>query len=249
MYRHMKISALIPAAGSGTRMGKGFRKQYLTLDGKEILNWTLENLLSQNCIDDVVIIVPTEDIVEVQEKVKKWLALASICTPFKVVGGGETRQASVYQGLLALDGHTDYVLIHDGVRPFVPYRQICEFLDVIMDDMTIDGVIAGIQVTDTLKRTDGDAIIMETLDRSHMWAVQTPQIFGFDLLKSAHELAANRRLEVTDDAALLEILGKRTKIVHSDAENIKITKPFDLIVAEAIIKSHYNTLLLKQEKL
>jgi len=239
MYRNKKISALIPAAGSGKRMGKGLKKQYLTLNGKEILNWTLENLLELSCIDDVVIIVPTKDVEDVFEKVEKWLFDAQIKTPFKIVAGGETRQASVYKGLLALDHDSDYVLIHDGVRPFVPNQQIEMFLNVIMDDETIDGVIAGIEVTDTLKRIGPDHIILETLDRTSIWAVQTPQIFGFNLLKAAHERAISEQLSVTDDAALIEILGKRTKIVKSDAENIKITKPFDLIVAEAIIKTHY----------
>ncbi len=240
MYRHMKISALIPAAGCGSRMGTTLKKQYLTLNGKEILNWTLENILSQDCIDEVVIIVPKEDVAEVELKVKSWFALASIHTPYKVVSGGETRQASVYQGLLALDAHSDYVLIHDGVRPFVPHHQICDFLDLIMDDVTLDGIVAGVQVTDTLKRTNDTSIIIETIDRTHVWAVQTPQVFEFHLLKSAHEFATSKSLNVTDDAALIEVLGKKTRIVHSDAENIKITRPFDLIIAEAIFKSYYN---------
>ena len=245
MYRLKKISALIPAAGSGTRMGIGLKKQYLILNGKEILNWTLENLLGQDCIDEAVIIVPIEDVAEVQGKVKRWLDEVGILTPFKVIAGGETRQASVYKGLQALEGQTNYVLVHDGVRPFVPRQQISSFLDCLMDDETIDGVIAGIQVTDTLKRVDSEQLILETLDRARVWAVQTPQIFSHDLLRTAHEQAISNNLSATDDAALLEILGKRTKIIKSDAENIKITKPFDLIVAEAIIKTHND----KQEKL
>ena len=238
MYRHKKIAALIPAAGSGTRMGKGQKKQYLTLDGKEILNWTLKNLLGQDYIDEAVIIVPTEDLESVEGKVNRWLEEAGIKMPFKVVSGGETRQASVYRGLLALDNHADYVLIHDGVRPFVPQWQIGAFLDAIIDDDIIDGIIAGVQVTDTLKRIDNDHMILETLDRACVWAVQTPQIFDFEHLKSAHELAIEKRLTTTDDAGLLELLGKHTKIIQSDAENIKITKPFDLIVAEVIIKNY-----------
>lgn len=238
MYRNKKICALIPAAGSGTRMGMGLKKQYLTLNGKEILNWTLENLMGHDSIDEAVIIVPTEDLEAVLEKVTRWLDDVRIRKPFKVIAGGTTRQASVYQGLLELDGHTDYVLIHDGVRPFVPHSQINAFLDAIMDD-GISGVIAGIQVTDTLKRVDNGQLIIETLDRASTWAVQTPQIFDYEPLKAAHEVAIERQLTATDDAALLEILGKRTKIVQSDAENIKITKPFDLIVAEAIIRTKY----------
>lgn len=238
MYRNKKTCALIPAAGSGTRMGMGIKKQYLTLNGKEILNWTLENLLGHDSIDEAVIIVPTEDLEEVLDKVTGWLDDARIKKPFKVIAGGTTRQASVYHGLLALDGHTDYVLIHDGVRPFVPHDQINAFLDAIMDN-GISGVIAGNQVTDTLKRVDNDQVIIETLDRASTWAVQTPQIFDCESLKAAHEVALERQLTATDDAALLEILGKRTKIVQSDAENIKITKPFDLIVAEAIMKAKY----------
>lgn len=240
MYRHKKISALIPTAGSGTRMGMGLKKQYLTLDGKEILNWTLENLLGQDYIDEAVIIVPMEDVEEVEGKVNRWLDEACIKTPFKVVSGGETRQASVYRGLLALDGHVDYVLIHDGVRPFVPQQQIGTFLDAIIDDEMIDGIIAGIQVTDTLKRVNNGQEILETLDRASVWAVQTPQIFDFELLKSAHIVAIEKHLTATDDAALLEFLGRRSKIIQSSAENIKITKPFDLIVAEAIIKNKYS---------
>lgn len=240
MYRLKKISALIPAAGSGTRMGMGLKKQYLTLHGKEILNWTLDNLLGHDCIDEAVIIVPAEDVEEVQEKVKRWFATSCISTPYKVVAGGETRQESVYRGLLALEQPTNYVLIHDGVRPFVPQQQITGFLDVIMDDQTIDGVIAGLRVTDTLKRVDEESIILETLDRACVWAVQTPQIFDYNLLRTAHEQASAMHLTTTDDAALIEALGRRTKIVESDASNIKITKPFDLIAAEAILKINQN---------
>lgn len=243
MYRNKKICALIPAAGSGTRMGMGLKKQYLTLNGKEILNWTLVNLLGHDSIDEVVVIVPTEDLEDVLEKVTHWLDDVHIKKPFKVIAGGASRQASVYQGLLELDGHTDFVLIHDGVRPFVPHGQINTFLDAILDD-GVSGVIAGVQVTDTLKRVDNDQVIIETLDRASTWAVQTPQIFDFETLKAAHEVAMERQLTATDDAALLEILGKRTKIVQSDAENIKITKPFDLIIAEAIIKTKYGNSVL-----
>lgn len=238
MYREQKVIALIPAAGSGTRMGSGVRKQYLTLNGKEILNWTLIHLMKDDLIDEAVVIVPEEDVELVEEKLELWFSEASFSNRLSVISGGNTRQESVYNGLKAIEGRCHYVIVHDGVRPFVPSRLMAPFIEILNGDAAVSGVIAGFPMTDTLKQVDANRIIRSTVDRDFVWSVQTPQIFIYDHLLKAHIEAKKLGKLVTDDAAILELHGLKTMIAEGTAENIKITKPFDLTLAEAIFNRY-----------
>lgn len=237
MIRDKRIGALIPAAGSGTRMGGNQRKQYMMLKGREILEWTLCRLLPDSQIDEVKIIVPEEDVVLVSNKVAAWQLQYGFSAEIQVIAGGETRQASVYNGLSALKEDVDYVVIHDGVRPFAKSEWVEQYIAKLENNPEVAGIIAGTAVTDTLKSVDQNHVISGTVDRSQIWAVQTPQIFKYKTLKKAHEEAFMKNAVVTDDAAILELSGHHVIIEPSDPSNIKITKPFDLVLAEVILNS------------
>lgn len=241
MYKNKRIVALVPAAGSGTRMGMNQKKQFLELEGKEILNWTLKHLLLCALIDEVVVIAPAEDCAELAVKISEWKVSDGFIIPIHVVEGGQTRQLSVKNGLNFLDHYQknfEYVLIHDGVRPFLPYDQIQVFLDEF-SNRAIKGVIAATPVTDTLKQVNDSLEIVETIDRSKAWAVQTPQVFDYKTLHTCHFSVEAENATATDDAALLEKFGFTCGVLKCNDHNIKITKPFDLLVAEAILRVYY----------
>ena len=230
----VRISAIIPAAGSGTRIGGSIKKQFLKIQGKEVLNWTIEALLEMYTFVELVIVVPQNEANEVLEKISIWFPHE---TNIKVVCGGATRQASVYNGLSHLENAVDLVLIHDGVRPFIPKKATVKAISDLSLSIELEGLIAGMKVTDTLKKVDVDLTIVETVDRETIWAVQTPQIFKFQTLIDAHKFALQTLLSATDDATLLELVGKKVGIFEGSADNIKITKPFDVKLAEWMVAS------------
>lgn len=241
MFNDKRVVALIPAAGMGQRMGAGQKKQYLKLNGKEILEWTLKHVISDVLIDEAIIIVPTDDLADVSSKVVGWLDGFERRSKVEIISGGTTRQESVFNGLCHVKKkYADpvYVVIHDGVRPFFPKGRLVDFLEVLKNSTEIDGAIAGAEVTDTLKRIDDNRVILGTVDRSRVWSVQTPQVFNFEALLDAHKFAVERNLSVTDDAALLEVVGRRAVIVPCPSDNIKITKPVDLIIAETLFETY-----------
>ncbi|HAS74942.1 MAG TPA: 2-C-methyl-D-erythritol 4-phosphate cytidylyltransferase [Clostridiales bacterium UBA8960] len=241
MYNGCKVIALVPAAGMGQRMGIGQKKQYLLLKDKEILNWTLIHLLREPIIDEAIVIVPRDDVLEVEEKMTSWLSREQISTKISVIEGGATRQESVRKGLIKIEGdgfQTSFVVIHDGVRPFFPKNMLIRFLEALDHRSDIEGAIAGAEVTDTLKTINPEKVIIGTVDRSVVWSVQTPQVFRFDTLMKAHRYANDHAFEVTDDAAIIEAIGKKTVIIPCSSENIKITKPVDLIVAEVLLETY-----------
>lgn len=241
MYNEKYVIALIPAAGMGQRMGIGQRKQYLELNGKEILHWTLSHLLQEKMIDEAIVIAPKEDVDEVRFKVEKWLKNIDTNVQVHVIFGGASRQESVFNGLCHIKnvcGEEAFVVVHDGVRPFFPQGKLIEFLEVLANTQEIDGAIAGAEVTDTLKMINADKLILGTVDRSMVWSVQTPQVFNYGALMDAHEYANVNCISVTDDASLLEAVGKKAMIIPCPSDNIKITKPVDLIIAETLFGSY-----------
>lgn len=238
MYKQLRLAAIIPAGGSGTRMGSDKKKQFLTFQGREILYWTLKHILDCGLLDCLVVVVPEVDYVEMEIKLCDWAKTLNTDVPMKVVIGGSSRQASVYCGLQAIEDSYDVILVHDGVRPFLPSSSIPTYLDRLMENDQLSGVIAGLEVTDTLKCVDHDHVIIATVDRSNKWHVQTPQIFKANALMHAHEQARQDQVDATDDAALLERLGDKLMMVYGTSENIKITRPVDLIVAEMIFKTY-----------
>ena len=223
----MKVSAIIPAAGQGTRMGASIPKQYLLLKGRPILHYTL--LAFERCgnIDSVTLVVPQNDIDAVK---KEWQEKFRIVK--RVVAGGEKRQDSVYNGFKALDLDTDTVIVHDGVRPFIAPAIIQK---TITAAQTYGAAITAIPVNDTIKQVDADSFVTRTVDRSGLWRVQTPQAFQYLLLAEAFEKAAAESFYGTDEGSLLEHAGKKVKIVEGSELNIKITRKEDLFLGESIL--------------
>ncbi len=232
MINEKKVVALVPAAGMGVRMGNGTKKQFLKLGGLEILNWTLLKLWESEIIDEIIVIVPASDINEVVIKIAKWQENTLSSTFTKVVLGGDTRQASVYEGLKSVSKDFEIVVVHDGVRPFVPINQLEE---MCLQLANYDGAVVAVRATDTLKHVNETGVIIGTINREFIWAVQTPQVFKLDTLLKAHAIGREQAILATDDANLVENIGGKVLVVESQKNNLKITTPFDLYVAQAIL--------------
>ncbi len=219
---------LIAAAGSGRRMGAERNKLLLEVAGRPVLAWTLEAALACPLIHWIGIVGQPVDAAEIQALV----AAARPDRPVVWIEGGDTRQASVSNGLAALPDAAAAVLIHDGARCLVDPALIARCAEAAAAG---EAVIAAAPVTDTIKRVDGAGLIQETPDRSLLWGAQTPQGFPVEQLRAAHARAAAEGWSVTDDASLFERLGWPVRVIEAAPSNIKITTPFDLTVAEAVL--------------
>ncbi len=224
---HKLTSAIIAAAGSGTRMKSDISKQFISVGGIPVIVRTLLAFDAADEIDEVIIVTKPEDIPTILDMTKKY----NIKKVVSVICGGETRQASVRLGLEEIKG--ELVLIHDGARPFVTPEQINFVANALYDT---DAAALGIPVKDTLKEATDNGFIAGTHDRTSLYSIQTPQGFKADILRLAHDRAEANYLSVTDDCALCENMGVKIKIIEGSSSNIKITTPDDLILADGIIK-------------
>lgn len=224
----MTCHLLIPAAGSGRRMGADRNKLLLPLLGKPILQWTLEAAIASDAIAWIGVIGQPHDYPEFQKIFNE----VSQIKPIRLIQGGATRQASVFNGLKALPTDCDRVLIHDGARCLATPK-LFDRCDESLQ--TMQGFIAAVPVKDTIKVVNGLTIV-DTPNRDHLWAAQTPQGFQANLLKDAHFKAVEHGWEVTDDAALFEKVGLAVQIVMGEETNLKITTQQDLAIAEFILK-------------
>ena len=222
----MKVGAIIPAAGRGTRIGAAVPKQFLKLRGKPLLHHTLKVFEACEAIDFVVLVMPQA---EVDEFGEEWLNGYEVVR--KVVAGGERRQDSVFNGFQALEEGTDIVVVHDGVRPFTTAEMIVETIEAA-DKYA--AAITAVPVSDTIK-TGADGFVERTVSRDGLWRVQTPQAFRYELFQKAFEKAAADSYYGTDEGALIEYLGERVKIVPGSELNIKITRNEDLILGENLL--------------
>jgi 2-C-methyl-D-erythritol 4-phosphate cytidylyltransferase len=227
----MRVSALIPAAGMGKRMGAGINKQYLLLAGRPILAHTLAVFESAPFIDDVYLIIPEDEIIFCRENVVDRYGFAKVR---RIVAGGSERQHSVLNGLRAMESPDpdDIVIIHDGVRPFLPLPLLENSVETAR---LHDAALVAVQVKDTVKVVK-DGVVLETPPRESLWLAQTPQTFRYGLIRDAHERADSEGWLGTDDASLVERIGKPVHIVRGDYGNFKITTPEDLILAEAFLQ-------------
>jgi len=227
------ISAIIVAGGKGVRMGKKIRKQYLMLRNLPVLSHTLLPFDECSQVDKMFLVAPEGDIEFCQKTVLSPLSLGKEVT---LVPGGAERQESVYNGLLAVSDSSGTVLIHDGVRPFVRPELISHCVRVAEE---FGACIPAIPVSDTLKRADDSGNIERTLDRKGIWLAQTPQAFQYGLIMDAHEQARTDGYIGTDDASLVERLGKPVRIINGSSRNIKITTPEDLRLAEGMLSGYF----------
>ena len=224
----MIVTAIIPAAGEGSRFRGAVRKQFIVLDGLPILSHTLRALTASNALAAAIVVVPPGESFG-----REALSLAGVELATEVVSGGRERQDSVYNGLLRANPDTDLVLIHDGVRPFVSPGVVLATIEAAKE---CGAAVAAVPVTDTIKRVDADGFVIDTPAREQLWAAQTPQVFRYSLLMQAHQSVRKRGILATDDAALLEHLGVRVKVVRGSYENLKITSEDDLPLAGLILR-------------
>lgn len=223
----MKTSAIITAAGSGQRLGRGEPKAFVLLGGRTMLSYSLATVASIGGIDEVIITVPAG--MESAARAES----SHVKLPVKIVPGGEERQDSIRIALSFTSAESELVVIHDAARPFADARLFDRCLDAARRS---GGAIAAVPVSDTLKRGENGAIIA-TVPRAGLWQAQTPQAFQRALIVTAHERAAREGIVATDDADLAEQTGARVELIESTSRNIKITTPSDLEIAEAILTS------------
>ncbi|MBM3391490.1 MAG: 2-C-methyl-D-erythritol 4-phosphate cytidylyltransferase [Betaproteobacteria bacterium] len=224
MSRHF---ALLPAAGTGTRMGEDLPKQYRPIAGRPMIRHALDTLCASPRIEKAYVVLAVQDDGWARFD---WSALGPKLGILRC--GGATRAESVLNGLQAIAGNTlddDWILVHDAARPCLSAAQLEALIEQAGDDAT--GGILAVPVADTLKRGGADRRIEATVPRERLWQAQTPQMFRFGLLRDA--LTRNRA--VTDEAGAVEALGRRPLLVESDASNLKVTWPSDLALAEKIL--------------
>jgi 2-C-methyl-D-erythritol 4-phosphate cytidylyltransferase/2-C-methyl-D-erythritol 2,4-cyclodiphosphate synthase len=220
----MSFAVIVVAAGSGTRFGGNTAKQFLPLGGKPLVQHSLELFLGQTACAELILVVPPTG---VAVPLPAFLLNHPLV---RMVKGGSSRQESVRHGLEALTAKTEYVLIHDAARPLLTEKALNTLLAALPGK---DGAILGHGVVDTLKHTTTSGDILTTLERSVLWAAETPQAFRTDAIKKAHAQFAD--LNVSDDSALAELSGLNIIMVENPDANMKITHPGDLALAEAIL--------------
>ncbi len=225
-----KVIAIIVAAGKGLRLNDPLKKQYHLVVGIPIVVHTLRVFDACRLIDDILLVVAEEDLEFCRTEI---IACAKLEKKITLVPGGPQRQDSVYNGLQKIDAHDSIVVIHDGVRPFVTRDQ----LEACIHEARAHGAcILGVPAYDTLKRVTAKRNIVKTVDRENIWFAQTPQAFRCDLIKRAHERARQQGFIATDDAALIEQIGGKVKIIPGSRTNIKITHPEDLKLARILLE-------------
>lgn len=224
------VSAIIVAAGSGSRMKAGRNKQYLYLNGTPILAHTLRAFEKCSSIDEVVLVISSQDEAMCRREV---LGPNRFHKVKAIAFGGETRQESMYNGLLRVHPKSEIIVTHDGARPLIHPRTLTQCVE---ETILHGATVVAVPVKETIKVVNEDLTVVDTPKRAQLWSVQTPQTFVKSLLLEAHQKASQDGFVGTDDAMLVERLGHPVKIVKGYYENIKITTPEDLILAESIFQ-------------
>lgn len=225
------VSAIVLAGGRGKRMGTIQSKQYINLNGKPILYYTLKQFIKNEFIDKIVLVVPRDEMEYCKREVLEKYQLKVD----KIVFGGNERQDSVYNALSELEEEdSSIVLIHDGARPFVSQRIIN---DAVKYAKTYKAAAPGVIPKDTIKIKGEDNFSISTLDRSRAVAIQTPQAFDVNLIYECHKKIKESGDSVTDDTMVAELFGNKVYIYEGEYTNIKITTPEDLILAEYLVKN------------
>ena len=226
-----KCTAIVLAAGQGKRMGTKVQKQYLEIDGKPVLYYSLHAFEQSEIIDEVVLVVGKNQVEYCFSEIVLKYGFDKVKT---VVEGGAERYHSVWNGLQEVDD--GYVFIHDGARPFINEDILNR---AYKDVQKCKACVIGMPVKDTIKLADSEGLVSETPERSLVWMIQTPQVFEASLVKQAYALLMEQdNMQVTDDAMVVEqMLGHKVKLTLGSYENIKITTPEDLDIAEIFVKN------------
>jgi len=228
------IWVVLPAAGTGQRMGLDIPKQYLPVGEKTVLEHTIEKLLSVDVVAGVLVALAPNDSRFSSLKIAQHPDVATTI-------GGAQRSESVLAALNSLQKKiklSDWVLVHDAARPCVTVESIHRLINTLKDHKV--GGILGVPVSDTLKKVNNRQMIDTTIDRQELWQAQTPQMFRYGILRESLQLALSLGSVVTDEASALEMSGYQPAIVEGQYDNIKITHSEDLAIAEFILKQHDN---------
>jgi 2-C-methyl-D-erythritol 4-phosphate cytidylyltransferase len=223
----MKVFALIMAGGSGTRMGEAKAKQSLKISGKKIFRITVDKFNSFDCIDGIVFVGRKEDMVEYKKE------LEELKKVIEIVEGGETRSASVYNGLTALDKHNpEVVVVHDAVRPFIEEFFVKQSIDAAYK---FGAAVVAVNAVDTVAEVEND-FMTKVLNRETLRNLQTPQTFRYSILRDSYEKARKEKKVYTDDTGCVMEFGAKIKIIEGSDKNFKITLPSDLEKAHFLAK-------------
>ncbi|MFD2657911.1 2-C-methyl-D-erythritol 4-phosphate cytidylyltransferase [Gracilibacillus thailandensis] len=225
----VKYNVIVLAAGQGKRMNAGKNKQFIELLNEPLIIHTLKKFIKDSWCQNIYLVINPNE----QEQMEELIVSYQWQDQIIFVHGGRERQESGYQGLLAINEEQQdmIVMIHDGARPFVEESQLHELAQAAKGKKA---ALLAVPVTDTIKRKNGDKI--ETLDRSTLWAAQTPQAFNYPLIKKAHEQAIASEYLGTDDVSLVEALGEPVDIVQGTYQNVKLTTQEDIVRAEMILE-------------
>lgn len=223
-----KTVAIILAGGKGKRMGANVSKQFIEVNEKPIIYYTIKSFEACKSIDEIILVLPKDEVDYFKENImnKFNFNISSI------IEGGKERQDSVYNALNSIHD-CDIVLIHDGARPFVSEKII---KDGIENARQYGAAAPGVMPKDTIKVRGNSGFSVETLNRSELVAIQTPQCFNFDIIKKCHEEVKSKNIPVTDDTMVVEIFGNKVFVYDGDYKNIKVTTKEDLIMCNEFLK-------------
>lgn len=252
MKDEKRCTAIVLAAGSGSRMQGDVPKQYMMLAGRPVIWYALRAVERSKIIDDCILVAAAEDLEFVSEEIVKKYNFSKVDA---ITPGGAERYDSVMcalrvieNGGLSVPNHDGYVFIHDGARPFLTEKMIVRLADAVSE---YHACVAAMPAKDTIKISDDEGFALQTPDRKSVWSVQTPQVFETQLIIEAYERLFGRRqrlqeqgIAITDDAGVVELFtGCRVKMVEGSYGNIKLTTPEDMIIAEAFLRE-----ILKSDK-
>ncbi|ERI95058.1 2-C-methyl-D-erythritol 4-phosphate cytidylyltransferase [Clostridiales bacterium oral taxon 876 str. F0540] len=223
-----KVSAIVVAAGKGSRMKSDINKQFINIKGMPVLYYTLKAFETCKLVDEIILVTAKD---EIQHCINQIVIKYDIRKISSVVEGGKERQHSVFNGLKAAK-NSDIVLIHDGARPFVSTKIIEEGISYAE---RYGACACGVMPKDTIKCVDENGFSIDTLDRSSLFQVQTPQCFKYNLILDCHEKGINDDIRVTDDTGVVEYYGHKVYLYEGSYNNIKITTPEDLVIGEKIL--------------
>jgi 2-C-methyl-D-erythritol 4-phosphate cytidylyltransferase len=223
-------SAIIVAAGRGTRMGPGVDKLFLEVAGRPVVAHTWARFEEAACIDEIVLVVRNE----MESTFRELARHHGFRKTHRFAAGGPERQDSVWNGLQSIDPGAQIVAIQDAARPCT---SPCLIEATVAAARESGAAVAAQRVTDTIKESDGGTVVVRTVDRSRLWAVQTPQTFRVSILRAALQAVRERGLQVTDDTAACELIGQAVRLVEATMPNPKVTVPGDLACVELLLRS------------
>lgn len=224
-----RVAAVIAAGGTGTRIGSQLPKQFIQIGGKPILVRTVESVLSVESVFEVVIALPAEHIAQAETLLAQW----ELRAPVVCVAGGTTRQESVWRGVQRASTSADLIMVHDAVRPFCDRDTLRRVLET---SWRTGAAIPGLPATETIQRVSRRGLVLKTPPREELYAIQTPQCFHSSILRTALERASREGFEGTDESSVVRWAGHPVAVVRGSPENIKITRPLDLEIAERLLE-------------